>query len=156
MRYNEETSLGGIVMPWSLEDHPSAYNNLDRTLKKKAIDIANGLLANGYDDDEAIPISISQAKEWAANASEEEQEAVKYGKKPRKQDSHEQQSNPDLLDSDVLVYYEKVNWLVKSEGAKQAADTFKTKEEALERAKEIADNKDTSVIQYTKDGKKQN
>lgn len=156
MRYNEETSLGGILMPWSLEDHPSAYKNLDRTLKKKAIDIANGLLANGYDDDEAIPISISQAKEWAANASKEEQQAVKYGKKPRKQDSHEQQSNPDLLDSDVLVYYEKDNWLVKSEGAKQAADTFKTKEEALERAKEIADNKDTSVIQYTKDGKKQN
>ena len=155
MRYNEETSLGGIVMPWSLEDHPSAYNNLNRTLKKKAIDIANGLLANGYDDDEAIPISISQAKEWAANASKEEQEAVKYGKKPRKQDSHEQQSNPDLLDSDVLVYFEEEKWLVKSKDAKQAADTFNTKEEALKRAKEIADNKDTSVIQYTKDGKKQ-
>lgn len=142
-------------MPWSLEDHPSAYNNLNRTLKKKAIDIANGLLANGYDDDEAIPISISQAKEWAANASKEEQEAVKYGKKPRKQDSHEQQSNPDLLDSDVLVYFEEEKWLVKSKDAKQAADTFNTKEEALKRAKEIADNKDTSVIQYTKDGKKQ-
>lgn len=156
MRYNEETSLGGIVMPWSLEDYPSAYKNLDRTLKKKAIDIANGLLANGYDDDEAIPISISQAKEWAANASKEEQQAVKYGKKPRKQDSHEQQSNPDLLDNDVLVYFEEEKWLVKTKGAKQVADTFNTKEEALERAKEIADNKGTSVIQYTKDGKKQN
>lgn len=156
MRYNEETSLGGVAMPWSMEDHPSAYKNLDRTIKKKAIDIANGLLANGYEDDEAIPISISQAKEWAANASKEEQQAVKYGKKPRKEDSHEQQTNPDLLDNDVLVYFEEEKWLVKTKDAKQAADTFNTKEEALKRAKEIADNKDTSVIQYTKDGKKQN
>lgn len=44
---------------------------------------------------------------------------------------------------------------MKTVKAKQAADTFDTKAEALERAQEIADNKGTKVISYRKDGSQQ-
>lgn len=142
-------------MPWDMKDYPDAFKNFDHTIRKKAIEIANGLLANGYEDDSAIPIAIEQAKEWANNASEEEFESFKYGSQPKKSDDHEEQGDPDLLDNDVLVYFEDDEWIVKTENAKQAAETFEHKKDAVKRAEEIADNRGTKVIQYTRDGKKQ-
>lgn len=49
------------------------------------------------------------------------------------------------------VYYEENEWKVKMEGAKQASDTFDTKEEAKKKAQNIADNRDTKVIEHKKD-----
>jgi Uncharacterized protein conserved in bacteria (DUF2188). len=46
-------------------------------------------------------------------------------------------------------------WTVKSVKAKRAAGTYKYKNEAVERAEEIADNKGSKVVKYTKDGKKE-
>lgn len=142
-------------MPWDMNDYPDAFKNFDHTTRKKAIDIANGLLANGYEDDSAIPIAIEQAKEWVDNASEEEYQSFKYGSQPKKSDDHEQQGNPDLLDNDVLVYFEDNKWIVKTKDAEQAADSFEHKKDAVNRAEEIANNRGTEVIQYTRDGKKQ-
>ena len=60
-------------------------------------------------------------------------------------------ARPELNDEDVHVYYEDHEWKVKTEDAKQASDTFSTKKEAKQRAKEIADNRDTQVIEHKKD-----
>ncbi|OJF90922.1 DUF2188 domain-containing protein [Alkalibacterium sp. 20] len=90
-------------MPWNLSDYPDSFKNFDHVVKKKAIDIANALLEEGYDNGQDIPIATKQAKVW-----------------------------PERADS-----------------------TYATKEQALERAKEIAANKETSVIMFTKDGKRQ-
>ena len=43
--------------------------NLAPLIRKKAIDIGNALLADGYPDDRAIPIAISQAEKWYQEAS---------------------------------------------------------------------------------------
>ena len=61
------------------------------------------------------------------------------------------------MDEDVQVKYdyEHAQWQVITVKAKRAADTFDLKEDAMKRAKEIADNKGTKVITYTKDGKRQ-
>jgi uncharacterized protein YdaT len=38
---------------------------LPRPVRGKAIEIANALLAEGYDEGKAIRIAIAKAKEWA-------------------------------------------------------------------------------------------
>lgn len=42
---------------------------LPRTTRLKAIEIANALLAQGYDDGKAIRIGIAKAKQWASHAA---------------------------------------------------------------------------------------
>lgn len=145
-----------ISMPWDMNDFPSAFKNFDPLLRKKAIDISNALLDNDYPEDKAIPIAISQAKEWFSDASKDEKEAYQNEKDPTKTDKHDtSSSNPDLLDNDVEVYFADDSWVVKTEEAKRPSDTFDKKTEAVDRAKEIAENKESSVVRYTKDGKKQ-
>lgn len=143
-------------MPWNMRDYPASMKNFEELERKKMIDIANALVASGYEDDRAIPIAIEQGKEWFADASDEEKRAFDREPNPSVNDEHDTSSaNPDLLDEDVAVYFEDDVWKVKTVKAKQAADTFDTKAEALERAQEIADNKGTKVISYRKDGSRQ-
>lgn len=54
-------------MPWTKKDYPESMKNLSETVRNKAIEIANALLDEGYDEDRAIPIGISQAEKWAEN-----------------------------------------------------------------------------------------
>lgn len=142
-------------MPWDLSDYPDSFKNFDHLVKKKAIDIANALLDNGYDEGRAIPIATKQAKEWADNASEEELRSYKHGEAPKKEDEHDDKSNEELLDNDVMVYYEEDEWKVRTKDAKRPDSTFDNKNDAVSRANEIADNKESQVITFTKDGKRQ-
>ncbi|ATX83515.1 DUF2188 domain-containing protein [Bacillus velezensis] len=59
-------------MPWSMKDYPQSLKNLEEPVKKKAIEIANAMVDEGYEEGRAIPIATSQAKEWKTNASKEE------------------------------------------------------------------------------------
>lgn len=52
-------------MPWTENDYPSSMKNLDENVRNKAIEIANALLEDDYEEGRAIAIGISQAKEWA-------------------------------------------------------------------------------------------
>lgn len=142
-------------MPWDLDDYPDSFKNLDHVVKKKAIDIANALLDNGYEEGRAIPIATEQAKEWADNASDDEIRSFKYSDAPDKQDQHDDTTNEELLDNDVMVYFEEEEWKVRTKDAKRSDSTFDSKDEAVKRAREIAENKDSNVITFRKDGKRQ-
>jgi uncharacterized protein YdaT len=52
-------------MPWSDEYYPSAMEHLTASVRAKAIEIANALLADGRDDGFAIRVGIARAKQWA-------------------------------------------------------------------------------------------
>jgi uncharacterized protein YdaT len=52
-------------MPWNPERYPPAMRHLSPPMRQKAIEIANALLAQGYDEGKAIRIAIAKAKEWA-------------------------------------------------------------------------------------------
>jgi uncharacterized protein YdaT len=56
-------------MPWTSFRYPPAMAHLTPLVRLKAIEIANALLAEGYDDGKAIRIGIAKAKEWARNRS---------------------------------------------------------------------------------------
>ena len=145
-----------MTMPWNMQDYPDSLKNFEPLLRKKIIDIANALEESGYEDDRAIPIAINEGKDWYNNASQSERDAFEKEANPQKDDDHDTSSaNPDLLDNDVEVFYEDEQWKVKTVDAERASDTFDKKSNAIERAKEIAENRDANVISYTKDGKKQ-
>lgn len=145
-----------MTMPWNMQDYPDSLKNFEPLLRKKIIDIANALEESGYEDDRAIPIAINEGKDWYNNASQSERDAFEKEANPQKDDDHDTSSaNPDLLDNDVEVFYEDEQWKVKTVDAERASDTFDKKSDAIERAKEIAENRDANVISYTKDGKKQ-
>lgn len=143
-------------MPWNMKDFPASMKNLNKLTRKKAIDIANALLDEGYPDSRAIPIAIDQAKEWYENASESERRTFEKEKNPSKSDKHD--TNPragKLLDSDVIVEYAEEQWIVKSKGAKKASNHFDTKKEAIEKGKQVAQNKESTLVIYKKDGTKE-
>lgn len=142
-------------MPWDMNDYPDSMKNMEPLVRKKAIDIANAMEEEGYEEGRLIPIAQSQAKEWYDNASKEEKEAFKNEKNPSKEDTHDSSGNPELADNDVEVFYEDDEWKVQTKGAKRPDQTFNKKEEAVKRAEEMAENKESKVIVYKKDGDKQ-
>lgn len=139
-------------MPWDMKDYPQSMKNLPELVRKKAIDIANALIEDGYSDDRAIPIATSQAKKWYEDASKEEKKEFENEDNPQKDDPHSSNSNEDLIDNPVEVIYKDDEWKVRTVGAERAAYTFSTKEEAVERAKEMAENKESKLSIYKKDG----
>ena len=136
-------------MPWTMDDYPQTWKHLDELERKKAIDIANAMLKDGYKEGDAIPIATKQAEEWYKDASKEELEELKH--KHITQHQKDPSARPELNDEDVHVYYEDQLWKVKSTEARRASDTFDTKSEAVNRAQHIAENKGTKVIEHRKD-----
>jgi hypothetical protein len=55
------------AMPWDETYYPRSMRNLPLEARLKAIEIANALLEEGYDEGRAIRIAIVKAKEWAAS-----------------------------------------------------------------------------------------
>ena len=52
-------------MPWNESYYPRSMEHLPPLVRSKAIEIANALLEEGYDEGMAIRIAIVKAKEWA-------------------------------------------------------------------------------------------
>lgn len=52
-------------MPWNELSYPRSMEDLPPIVRSKAIEIANALLAEGYEEGMAIRIAIARAKEWA-------------------------------------------------------------------------------------------
>jgi uncharacterized protein YdaT len=50
-------------MQWNKNNSPDAMKNLDPQVRKKATEIANALLKEGYEEGRAISIGIQKAKE---------------------------------------------------------------------------------------------
>ncbi len=52
-------------MPWTDDDYPPSMKNLTAEVRRKAIDIANALLDDKYEEGRAIAIATAQAEKWA-------------------------------------------------------------------------------------------
>jgi uncharacterized protein YdaT len=139
-------------LPYTKNDYPSAFKNFDEPTKLKAIEITNQLLADGYDKDEAIPIAISQAKDWANQASAKEKKDMTDVSTKALNKSPSKDSRPELTDHGVDILPDGNQWQVKTRGAKQASDVFDLKEDAIARGKTIAKNKQTELVIHRKDG----
>ncbi len=58
-------------MPWNESYFPRSMLHLPPVVRAKAIEIANALLTDGYDEGKAIRIAIAQAKRWATRIASE-------------------------------------------------------------------------------------
>jgi uncharacterized protein YoaH (UPF0181 family) len=56
-----------FAMPWNKDNYPVSMKNLTEPVRNKAVEIANALLDQGYEEGRAIAIATAQAEEWAAN-----------------------------------------------------------------------------------------
>ncbi|MEC2184533.1 DUF2188 domain-containing protein [Bacillus spizizenii] len=140
-------------MPWSMKDYPASLKNLEKPVQKKAIEIANAMIDEGYEDGRAIPIATSKAKEWAENASKEEiDDFLKHDDETERGEDSSSGNGPELMDKAEHVIKHKNGWAVKAEGAKRVSEIKDTKKDAIERAKEIAAHKGSEVIVHLADG----
>ncbi|MFS0749088.1 DUF2188 domain-containing protein [Oceanobacillus sp. 1P07AA] len=141
-------------MVWTMQDYPSSMKNLDKATRKKAIDIANSMIDDGYKEGQAIPIAIEQAKDWKQNASQSEIDTYYDQGSPTKRSEEGKQStsNPERLEEGEEVYKHEDGWAVASVGSDRASKVLSTKQEAIARAVEIARKKATSLTIYKEDG----
>ncbi|MCY8105473.1 DUF2188 domain-containing protein [Bacillus mojavensis] len=140
-------------MPWSMKDYPASLKNLEKPVKKKAIEIANAMIDEGYEDGRAIPIATSKAKEWVENASKKEiDDFLKHDDETERDEEANDDARPELMNKAEHVIKHKNGWAVKAEDAKRVSEIKETKTEAIERAKEIAEHKGTDVIVHLADG----
>ncbi|QJD88157.1 DUF2188 domain-containing protein [Cohnella herbarum] len=58
-------------MPWDKDNYPDSLKNFTAPVRGKAVEIANALLEEGYEEGRAIAIATSQAKEWADNRNKQ-------------------------------------------------------------------------------------
>ncbi|ASE36913.1 DUF2188 domain-containing protein [Staphylococcus pettenkoferi] len=135
-------------MPWTMNDYPQSWKNMDELERKKAIDIGNAMLKDGYKEGDAIPIATEQAESWYKDASQDELKELKN--KHITQHQKDQSAHPENNERDVHVYYEDNEWKVKTDRAEQASDTFEKKNDAMKRARNIADNRGTEIIEHKK------
>lgn len=52
-------------MVWTTRNYPQTMKTLPLRVRRKAVEIGNGLLADGYQVQRAIYIAVSMAREWA-------------------------------------------------------------------------------------------
>lgn len=117
-------------MPWTEQDYPNSFKSLDEITRNKAIDIANALLDDGYEKARSITIATSQAKQWASK------------RKIVKSDGDHQHVVPH-----------DAKWAILREGNDKVSHVYDTKEEALDKAKEMGIKEGVRVVVHKQDGK---
>jgi len=115
-------------MPWTYKDYPVSMKNLDPLVRRKAIDIANALVDDGYDDERAIPIAISQAKTWYENRGEQVSDDITHRLKPKDE-----------------------KWVLESSNGKDTW-TFDKKEEAMDKVKSLSKEEKAKIMIHDKKG----
>lgn len=123
-----------------------SLKNFDESTRLKALDILNAMLAEGYEESDAIPIATAQAKKWAEDATAKEKRDIK--KKDITDHKASEKSSVRLMDADVLVQYreDEEQWEVRSKGAERADSLHQTKKEAESRAREMMAYRDGELI----------
>ncbi|MCM3784166.1 DUF2188 domain-containing protein [Neobacillus mesonae] len=134
-------------MPWNKNDYPPSMKNLDPRIREKAVEIANALLDDGYEEGRSIAIATAQAKEWNENHPEGEN---------KKENRSSQKNGPVHTSRDhrnLHVVPHEDGWAIKQEGKEQPKHTYRVKKEAEDAAKEMASSKQIRVIVHDKQGK---
>lgn len=130
-------------MPWSKDDYPASMKGLDPQTRDKAIEIANSLLEDGYEEGRAIAIAQSQAKESTGQGGGGGQQ------------SGGGQGGQQSGGSPQHVVPQGDEWAIRKEGSQQATKTFDNKQEAEDEAKEMAQNQNTDLVIHDSEGNEQ-
>lgn len=114
------------MVPWNKEDYPDSFKNLNADTRNKAIEIANALLRDGYEEGRAIPIALDRAK---SSVHDDDEQPV-----------YEIRAHDD-------------GWQLKKRDSKKAILIEETKEELMDDAKRYVNKNNGELHIYTEDGK---
>ncbi|WP_163879427.1 DUF2188 domain-containing protein [Paenibacillus favisporus] len=146
-------------MPWNKHDYPVSMKNLEPRVRNKAVEIANALLEEGYEEGRAIAIGTAQAEKWNEDhpAGEEGQSKHASGHSDDERDEHTGKTSRTRSgrggDADVHVVTHQDGWALKVEGKDKPLSTFGSKKEAMDEAEDYASKHDVHAIVHGKDGK---
>ncbi|WP_252504597.1 hypothetical protein [Sporosarcina sp. Marseille-Q4943] len=113
-------------MPWTKNDYPDSFKNLDSDVRNKAIEIANALLREGNEEGRAISIATAKAREYVLGDSSVR---PKYEVKARDED-----------------------WILMKENGARAIFKEDTKDDLLEKAKPYVNEHNGILAVYHADG----
>lgn len=113
-------------MPWNKNDYPDSMKNLDAAVREKAIEIANALIQDNYEEGRAISIATSQARK-AIHGDEEDR--VRYE-----------------------VISRETDWVLRKTDGRRAIFVENTKENLLQKAKPYVNEQNGILIIYEEDG----
>ncbi|RLQ96508.1 DUF2188 domain-containing protein [Falsibacillus albus] len=117
-------------MSWSMQDYPDSMKNLPEATKSKAIEIANALLDEGYEEGRAISIAIDRAR------------SVKEDDQGNKEEYH-------------LLPHDK-GWQLKKANGDRAIMVEETKSSILEKAKQHVKQQEGALVIHKEDGSIEN
>lgn len=113
-------------MPWNKNDYPDSFKNLNAEVRNKAIEIANALLRENYEEERAIPIALDRAK---SNVHGDQEQMI-----------YEIRTHDD-------------GWQLKKKDSKKAILIEETKEELMDDAKRYVNKNNGELHIYTEDEK---
>jgi uncharacterized protein YdaT len=113
-------------MPWNSDDYPASFKNLEPEVRKKAIEIANALLHEDYEEGRAISIATAKAREYVHG---DDTDRPEYAVKPRVND-----------------------WVLMKAGGKKAIFKDETKNDLLDKAKPYVNEQNGILSVYHEDG----
>ena len=113
-------------MPWNKNDYPDSMKNLDVNVREKAIEIANALLKDDYEEGRAISIATSQARK-----------AI-----------HGDEENSGTYE----VISRETDWVLRRADGKRAIFVEETKVDLLQKAKPYVNEQNGILKIYEEDG----
>lgn len=114
------------MVPWSKDDYPDSFKNLDTDVRNKAIEIANALLEDDYEEGRAISIATAQAQKYVEGDGDDHP-------------IYEIRSHDD-------------GWQLKKKGSKKAILIEETKEDLMGEAKRYVNKNSGELHIYTSSG----
>lgn len=151
-------------MPWNKNDYPVSMKNLSARVRNKAVDIANALLDEGYEEGRAIAIATAQAEKWDQDHPEDKQADHSHAKSDSHQPEHshshshpsknrDSESSAGSSHANMHVVATDDGWALKKEGRDKPLSTFDTKKEAVAEAKKQASKSGVNTIIHGEDGR---
>ncbi|WFA86051.1 DUF2188 domain-containing protein [Paenibacillus amylolyticus] len=148
-------------MPWNKHDYPVSMKNLEPRVRHKAIEIANALLDDGYEEGRSIAIATAKAEEWDENHpapenSKSDSTSSSDNSNRNKSSSGEHRHSEPVSSSkshdNIHVVPTDSGWAIKEEGKSTYLSTFDTKAEAVDKAKELSSKQNIRAIIHNQDG----
>ncbi|MBD1875113.1 DUF2188 domain-containing protein [Nodosilinea sp. FACHB-131] len=135
-------------MPWTYEDYPASMKNLTAEVRRKAIDIANALLGDGYGEGRAIAIATAQSEKWAKRRHKQIAKKNTGGTTGQAVAADDEKGNEEPIH--VFADPEESGWIA-TQGRKRIAQGSK-KADVVEKAKEEAKAQKTELCIHNKQG----
>ncbi|MFS0871462.1 DUF2188 domain-containing protein [Paenibacillus xylanilyticus] len=139
-------------MPWNKHDYPVSMKNLEPRIRHKAIEIANALLDDGYEEGRSIAIATAKAEEWDENHPASENSKSSDRNKSSSERRHSEPISTSKSHDNIHVVPTDSGWAIKEEGKSKYLSTFDTKTEAVEAAKELGSQQNIRAIIHNQDG----